>query len=64
MSKAHGKGEGINITSEFQTHVNTWKQGFTDETPLPAPEFKPLAVKPHPRQAEIDAFKAIPSRYA
>jgi hypothetical protein len=49
--------------SEFTSQVNKWKAGFDTTEPAPAPTFKPLVVKPHPRQADIDAFKAIPSRF-
>ena len=28
---------------------------------LPQMDFKPLQVKPHPRQADIDAFRAVRS---
>ncbi|MDA8260248.1 MAG: hypothetical protein M0Z99_32220 [Betaproteobacteria bacterium] len=47
--------------------LNQFKHGLASVSEgLPAPEFKPLRSYPatnHPRQAEIDAFRDLPSRY-
>ena len=60
--KAHGKGLGISLNT---SQVNKWKQLLaTASDGLPRSEFKPLKVKPHPRQAEIDLYKSLPSRFA
>lgn len=59
--KAHGKGVGISINSEFISTLNNFKQAFNSTPPAPVREFKQLVVKPHPRQAEMEAFRAIPS---
>ena len=66
--KPHGKGMGIDITSEFTSEINRFKHDFlADVSKGMAPrEFKPLKSWPatnHPRQSEIDAFRAVPSKF-
>ncbi len=59
------RGPGITVNAQFTSTVNHFKQSMAGVSEgLPVREFKPLVVKPHPRQDEIDAFKAIPSRQA
>jgi hypothetical protein len=71
MRKKH-RGPGITVNpdspnqdSPYTTTVNKFKRLLDRATDgIPLREFNPLVVKPHPRQAEIDAFNAIPSRYS
>jgi len=63
--KAHGKGQGITINGGT-SNLNHYKQQFAGD-PLPVREWKPLKCWPvarHPRQDDIDAFKAIRSVYS
>ena len=48
----------ISKMNEFKMLISAAAEG------LPPREFKPLTVKPHPRQAEMDAYRQIPSGYA
>lgn len=60
--KAHGKGQGLDINDKFTNNVNKFKQVLSHVSDgVPAREFVPLKVKPHPRQADMDAIRAIPS---
>ena len=62
--KAHGKGQGISINPGGTSIINHYKQQMNATPPVEPREFKPLVVKRHPEQDRIDAFKAIPSRFA
>lgn len=67
--KRTGKGLGISINEPNMggiSEINAWKQEL-GRLPPPVYVFKPLSrwpAVPHPRQAEIDAMKAIKSRFA
>lgn len=61
--KRAGKGKGISINGGT-SRVNDWKINLAATPPIAPREFKPLKAKPHPRQAEMDANRAIPSRFA
>ena len=64
--KAHGKGLGISINGGTST-INKFKMLLANASEgVEVREFKPLVSWPaaaHPRQAEIDALRVIPSRY-
>ena len=66
-SKHRGPGITISAASPndrdpFTSKLNKFKQATTGEPVQPATvEWRPLQAKPHPRQAEIDAFNSIPS---
>ena len=53
------------LPSDFISEVNKWKRALTEKPLPPKHEFKPprpvFPFAPHPRQAELDAQKAIPS---
>lgn len=67
--KAHGKGPALSINEPNRggvNIVNDFKMKIEAQTAAPPRirEFKPLKVAPHPRQREIDEYRAWPSRYA
>ena len=49
------------LDRKFTSLVNKWKQELAIAKPPPIPEFRPLVVKAHPRQAELDAWRNLPS---
>ena len=66
MSKSHGKGHGITLSTAGEKQYFDRILANVSEG-LPMPEFKPLRSYPataHPRQSEIDAFCRAPSRFA
>lgn len=61
--KRSGKGQGINMNGGGTSTINSWKMLLgAEREPPPLREFKPLVVKSHPRQAEMDAYSAMKSR--
>jgi len=62
--KRTGKGQGISINGGGTSHINRYKMQMTGDEVTPPREFKPLVVKRRPEQDRIDAFNAIPSRFA
>jgi hypothetical protein len=55
------KGVGISIHT---SQVNNWKSGLANVSEgLPIVEFKPYKPPVHPRQDDMKAYAAIPSRF-
>lgn len=64
MKKPTGKGKVFHINGGGLSQVNAWKQGFNVSEGVPVVEFRPYKPPVHPQQARIDAYAAIPSRFA
>lgn len=59
------EGRGTLDTKQFISKVNDWKMKLMHASDgIPRREFKPLQVKEHPRQAQMDQYRKLPSRYA